>query len=109
MDSTPDQFVADFVIIGGGSSGLVLAHRLSEDPDVRVLVLESGQDLSTNANVQDPLAWQSLLGTDADWNLRTVPQVSCFVSWLITYLRIVKAAQPLYGRLTTIAYVVRSQ
>ena len=65
----------DIVIIGGGTAGLVLAARLSEDPNTRILVLEAGNDLAEDPRVNVPAMWPQLQGTGADWQLKTVPQV----------------------------------
>ncbi|KAJ5633291.1 glucose-methanol-choline (gmc) oxidoreductase [Penicillium lividum] len=66
---------ADYIIIGGGTAGLVVATRLSEDPDIHVVVLESGPDRTADPRVKDPNAWQSLCGSELDWQIKTVPQV----------------------------------
>ncbi|KAL3440822.1 glucose-methanol-choline oxidoreductase [Aspergillus insuetus] len=65
---------ADYVIVGGGTTGLVIASRLSEDPNASIIVLEAGKGLSQDPRVQIPALWTSLMGSDADWNFQTVPQ-----------------------------------
>jgi choline dehydrogenase-like flavoprotein len=65
----------DFVIVGGGTAGLVLAARLTEDPNVQVVVVEAGEDLTTDPRINAPAMWTQLQGSDADWQLKTVPQV----------------------------------
>ncbi|RYO84414.1 hypothetical protein DL764_009339 [Monosporascus ibericus] len=64
----------DFVIIGGGTAGLVVAARLTENVDVSVLVLEAGEDASQDPRVNIPALWSAVLGTDLDWDFMTVPQ-----------------------------------
>ncbi|KAK3294558.1 uncharacterized protein B0H64DRAFT_463513 [Chaetomium fimeti] len=64
----------DFVIVGGGTAGLVLAARLSEDANTQVLVLEAGEDLSADPRVNVPGMWPRLQGTESDWQLKSVPQ-----------------------------------
>lgn len=65
----------DFVVVGGGTAGLVLANRLTEDSEVSVLVLESGNDLTSDPRVTTPALFPTLLGSEADWNTVTEPQV----------------------------------
>ncbi|MFD0207218.1 MULTISPECIES: GMC family oxidoreductase [Saccharothrix] len=60
----------DYVIVGAGSAGCVLAARLSEDPDVKVLLVEAGP-ADTSQNVHVPSAFGRLFRTRLDWDLDT--------------------------------------
>ncbi len=66
----------DFIIVGGGTSGLVVASRLTEDPNVHVLVVEAGGDHTDNPLVKTPGLSGELLGNkEYDWTLVSPPQV----------------------------------
>ncbi len=64
---------ADYVIVGGGTSGPALAARLAEDPDVTVLLLEAGGPLTQRDSLV-PALWPRTLGSEIDWGFSTVPQ-----------------------------------
>jgi len=63
----------DFVIVGAGSAGCVLAARLSEDPGARVLVLEAGTT-EKKQEVRIPAAFAKLFHTPRDWDYLTEPE-----------------------------------
>lgn len=73
----PHNMTYDYIVVGGGTSGLVVATRLTEDPDVRVLVVEAGADKSADPLVLTPALGTSTVGNpDYDWAFRSTPQVS---------------------------------
>ena len=63
----------DYVIVGAGSAGAVLAARLTEDPGVRVLLLEAGPEADAD-EISIPVAFSALFKTRWDWNYTTSEQ-----------------------------------
>ena len=66
----------DYIIVGAGSAGCVLANRLSEEQDVSVLVIEAGPP-DEKENIHVPAAFGSLFKTDVDWDYATFPEAGC--------------------------------
>jgi choline dehydrogenase len=66
----------DYVIVGAGSAGCVLAARLSEDPEVSVLLLEAGPP-DVNQNIHVPLGYLKLARTEVDWDYDSAPEPNC--------------------------------
>jgi choline dehydrogenase-like flavoprotein len=63
---TSSNQVFDYVIVGAGSAGCVLANRLTEDRSVSVLLLEAGP-VDSNDAIRVPALFSTLFGTDVDW------------------------------------------
>jgi choline dehydrogenase len=63
----------DYVIVGAGSAGCVLAARLSEDPDVSVALIEAGPP-DTIENIHVPVAFSALFRTQVDWDYSTAAE-----------------------------------
>ena len=62
----------DFIVCGAGTSGCVVAGRLAENPEVRVLLIEAGED-DEHADVMQPGNWPLNLGSARDWNFAGQP------------------------------------
>ncbi|XP_055644499.1 glucose dehydrogenase [FAD, quinone] isoform X2 [Toxorhynchites rutilus septentrionalis] len=61
----------DFVIVGAGSAGSVVANRLSENPDWKILLLEAGGDPPIESEIPD--TFFAILKTEADWSFYSEP------------------------------------
>lgn len=76
------QHSYDYIVIGGGTAGLVLAARLTENPNVHVGVLEAGKNRMNDMMVNIPALFPKMLGDpEYDWKMSTVPQVSPGLSY----------------------------
>ena len=68
----------DYIVVGGGSAGSVVASRLSEDKGNKVLLLEAGSYWDENPWLHVPIKWLDLENTEYDWEYYSEPQnVSC--------------------------------
>jgi choline dehydrogenase len=63
----------DYIIVGAGSAGCVLASRLTEDQDTNVLLLEAGSP-DNKQEIHIPAAFAKLFKTPLDWNYETEPE-----------------------------------
>ena len=63
----------DYIIVGGGSAGCVLANRLSADPSIKVLLIEAGGG-DSNPLFRMPAGFAKMTKGVASWGWSTVPQ-----------------------------------
>lgn len=69
----------DFVVVGGGTAGLAIAARLTENPNVTVGVIEAGKNRLGDMFVDTPAMFLQMLGNpEYDWMMFTTPQVWTF-------------------------------
>src|SRR5580693_1139541 len=65
--------MVDYIIVGGGSAGCALAARLTEKPDVSVLMLEAGPK-DVNPYIHIPVGFYKMTSGPLTWGLKTAPQ-----------------------------------
>lgn len=66
------KYSYDYIIVGGGTAGCILANRLSENPEISVLLIEAGGTFSPMAMI--PFLTSQQQRTQNDWKLETTSQ-----------------------------------
>lgn len=66
----------DYIVVGAGAAGCVLANRLSANPAVNVLLLEPGSANLDQPKLYDPMLWPLNLGSETDWAYVSAPQAN---------------------------------
>jgi choline dehydrogenase-like flavoprotein len=66
--------VRDYVVVGGGTAGCIVASRLSEDPDISVTVVEAGPSDEHEPRARDIRRWAEMLESEYDLDYRSVAQ-----------------------------------
>ena len=77
---TVDEFIQqnyDYIICGGGTAGLTIAARLTENPDVTVGVIEAGANRMGDFLVDTPALFLQMFNKpEYDWAFKSTPQVT---------------------------------
>lgn len=69
----------DYIIVGAGSAGCVLAGRLANNPNVSILLIEAGGPQTMNTDMPGNTLF--LVGNEFDWNYHVVPQRSAGLAY----------------------------
>ena len=64
----------DYIVVGAGSAGCVMAHRLSQNGGASVLLIEGGGTNLDQEKISDPRIYARNFGTDTDWGYKSMPQ-----------------------------------